>query len=458
MNLVALSRLQFAVTIAFHYIYPPISIGLGVILVIMESVYLKTKNPIHKKMVQFWVNIFALTFAIGVASGMVMEFQFGTNWATYSRFVGDVFGSALAAEGIFAFFLESGFLAVLMFGWDRVSPKVHFFSTVMVALGATFSAIWIIVANSWMQTPDGFHLVPHGNEMRAEVVDFMRVIFNPSMVQRLLHTLTGCWQAGAWLVMSVSAFYLIKKQHTEFAKTSMKIGLSVAVISSLLQLVSGHVSAIEVSKYQPIKLAAFEGHYEHNVPGDLHIWAWVDEQNETLKYAIGIPGMLSFMIAGDPHYPVTGLKSVSKQNRPPVNIVFQTYHLMIAIGMILILLSILGLFYWVKGSLWDKKWLLWIYVFSVLGPQIANQVGWATAEVGRQPWIVYGIMRTKDAVSPVVSSGNVMLSLIMFSIIYLLLFFVFIFLLDRKIKKGLDEDNNSGAYQQKAGMLEPEGK
>ena len=207
MDVEVLARLQFAFTIAFHYIYPPLSIGLGVLLVMMEGMYLWTKDPLYERMTKFWVKIFALTFAIGVATGIVMEFEFGTNWATYSRYVGDVFGSALAAEGIFAFFLESGFLALLVFGWDKVGPRTHFFATVMVALGAMFSAVWIVVANSWQQTPAGYHVVGEGIEARAEIVDFWAKVFNPSSVDRLCHVLSGAWLAGAFLVISVSAYF-----------------------------------------------------------------------------------------------------------------------------------------------------------------------------------------------------------------------------------------------------------
>ena len=218
MNVLTLSQIQFTLTASFHYIYPPLSIGLGVMLVLMEALWLATAKPIYHQMARFWTKVFALTFAIGVATGIVMEFEFGTNWATYSRYVGDVFGSALAAEGIFAFFLESGFLAVLLFGWDRVGRKVHFLATCMVCLGAHFSAIWIIAANSWMQTPAGYHIVGEGMTARAEITDFWAMVFSPSFTDRLFHTLCGGWQAGAFLVVSVSAWYLLKNRHQEFAR------------------------------------------------------------------------------------------------------------------------------------------------------------------------------------------------------------------------------------------------
>src|ERR1039458_1969998 len=246
MDVLTLSRIQFGATIAFHYISPPLSIGLGVLLVCMEGLWLKNRNPLYHQMARFWTRVFALTFAIGVATGIVMEFEFGTNWATYSRYVGDVFGSALAAEGIFAFFLESGFLAVLLFGWDRVSRRVHFFATCMVCLGAHFSAIWIIVANSWMQTPAGFHIVGEGLKARAEITNFWAMVFNPSSMDRLFHTLCGAWQAAAFLVISVSAWYLLKRKHEQFARASLRLGLIVGLAAALLQLVSRYTSAERV--------------------------------------------------------------------------------------------------------------------------------------------------------------------------------------------------------------------
>lgn len=434
-DLLTLSRLQFALTVAFHYIYPPLSIGIGVLLVAMEAMYLATKKAVYYQMTRFWVKIFALTFAIGVATGIVMEFEFGTNWAKYSSYVGDIFGSALAAEGIFAFFLESGFLAILLFGWDKVGPKMHFFSTCMVSLGSMFSAVWIVVANSWQQTPTGYHIVGEGLNARAEITDFWAMVFNPSSVDRLIHVLLGAWQAGAWLVISVSAYYLIKGIHKEMAKKSLKISLILALVAASLQIFSGHESALYVSKYQPAKLAAMEGHYPANAAGDLTIMGWVDEENE-ITHAIKVPGLLSFLIHGNTKEPITGLNAFKKDLRPPVNMTFQFYHIMIAIGGALFLLALIANIGFYQGWLLENKFFLSILVFAVLGPQIANQVGWFTAEVGRQPWIVYNLLRTSDGLSEAVTKNMVISSLIMFTAIYSLLFFLFIFLLNRKIKHG----------------------
>lgn len=438
MDVLTLSRLQFAFTISFHYLYPPLSIGLGLLLVATEALWLKTKNPLYHQLARFWTKVFALTFAIGVATGIVMEFEFGTNWATYSRYVGDVFGSALAAEGIFAFFLESGFLAVLLFGWNKVGPKMHFFATCMVALGAHFSAIWIIVANSWMQTPAGFHIVGEGLKARAEITDFWAMVFNPSSMDRLGHTVVGAWQAGAWLMVSISAWYLLRKQHRAFALASMKLGLALSLLASVLTLATGDRSASGVARNQPAKFAALEGHWETGPQAPLHLFGWVDEKTETTR-GVAIPGILSWLAHGDAAAPVTGLRDIPKNERPPVNFTFQLFHLMVAIGFALI-----GLAAWAAWALWrgtleNSRALLWILVISVLGPQIANQAGWWAAEVGRQPWIVYKLLRTSEGLSAVVSANQVVASMVMFVFVYLLLFAAFLFLLNEKIRHGPDE-------------------
>jgi cytochrome d ubiquinol oxidase subunit I len=437
MDVLILSRIQFALTTAFHYLYPVLSIGLGVILVLVEGLWLKTNRPIYHQMARFWTKVFALTFAIGVATGIVLEFEFGTNWATYSRYVGDIFGSALAAEGIFAFFLESGFLAVLLFGWDKVGRKMHFFATCMVCLGAHFSAVWIVVANSWMQTPAGFHIVGEGMKARAEITDFWAVVFNPSSMDRLFHVLCGAWQAGAFLVVSVSAWYLLKGLHREFARSSLRVGLSVALVASVLQVVSGHDSAVGVAKNQPEKLAAFEGLYATTTHAPLNLFGWVDDRSEKVT-GVAIPGMLSWLAHGDVSAPVTGLSEFKPADRPPVNLSFQFFHIMVAVGFGLVAVAALGFLYFWRGSLFEKRWLLWVLVLSVVGPEIGNQAGWFAAEVGRQPWIVYHLLRTSEGLSKVVQANTVLSSIILFTVVYLLLFAVFLYLLNDKIQHGPD--------------------
>jgi len=437
MNVDALARLQFGLTSCFHYIFPPLSIGLALVLVIMEGLYLKTKNPLYNEMTRFWVRIFAIIFGLGVATGIVLEFEFGTNWASYSRYVGDIFGSALAAEGIFAFFLESGFLAVLVFGWERVTPKWHFFSTVMVCLGSTFSAVWIIVANSWQQTPAGYQIVREGGHLKAHITDFWAMVFNPSSMDRLSHAICSAWMTGAFFVISVSAFYLLRNRHIPFAKATMKIGLWVALCASLLQLVTGHRSAVGVSQHQPAKMAAFEGHYVSVGPMDEYFFGFVNEsERRVIGLKVPISGLGSWLIYNDMSHPVTGLDKFKPGDRPPVAAVFETFHLMVAIGFSLIGLTLLALAMLPRGRLWRSRPVLWILVLSVLGPELANQLGWMSAEIGRQPWIVYNQLRTSDGLSKVVKADQVVASIVVFSLLYILLFLLFIYLLNQRIRKG----------------------
>jgi cytochrome d ubiquinol oxidase subunit I len=436
MEVEILARIQFAFTVAFHYIYPPLSIGIGLLLVIFESLYLKTGNKDYEVLTRFWIKIFAITFGIGVATGIIMEFEFGTNWAVYSKYVGDIFGSALAAEGLFAFGLESTFLGVLLFGYNRVKPWVHLVSTIGVFLGSMFSAVWIVVANSWQQTPAGYHIVGEGLRARAEVTDFWLMVFNPSSVDRLIHTWQGSFLAGAFMILSVHAYYIRRKKFESISKKAFKITLIVATLVSLSQLLSGHSSADGVAENQPAKLAAMEGHFEKNAPADLYLFGWVDKKNQTVS-GLKIPGGLSFLVHQNFNEPIIGLNHFEERDRPgQVNAVFQFYHIMIAIGMFLIALTLFASFLYWRGTLFETKWILWIFSFSVILPQIANQVGWFAAEMGRQPWVVYGHLRTSDAFSQEVTSNQILFSLVFFTLIYFLLFVLFLYSLNKKIKHG----------------------
>jgi len=455
LDVVVLARIQFALTIMFHYLFPPLSIGLGLILVIAEGLYLRTRNRLYEDMARFWTRIFAVNFAVGVATGIVMEFEFGTNWSTYARFVGDVFGSALAAEGVFAFFLESGFLAVLVFGWDRVSAGMHFFATCMVALGATFSATWIVVANSWQQTPAGFQVVGTGPTARAEITDFWAMVFNPSSIHRLGHTLLGGYILAGFFVMSVSAFYILRRRHPEFARKNFAIGLVVATIASLAQLVSGDLQGKMVGKYQPAKLASFEGHFKTEDHGtELYLFGLPDTQEQRVKYGLAIPGMLSFLMYEDSNKPVRALDTFPERDRPPVGITFQAYHIMIGLGSLNILLTLYACFLLWRKSLFDKVWLMRIFGLAVLSPYLANETGWVAAETGRQPWTVYGLLRTADSVSKSVPAGQIVASIIMFGVVYALLFAVWVFVLNSKIVHGPDESATPPAETTAHGLIE----
>ena len=444
MDVEILSRIQFAFTVAFHYIFPPLSIGLGLLMVVFETIYIRTKKKEYEILAKFWTKIFAITFGIGVATGIVMEFEFGTNWATYSRYVGDIFGSALAAEGIFAFALESSALGILLFGWNRVKPWVHLVATWAVFLGSMFSAVWIVVANSWQQTPAGYHIVGEGMQARAEIVDFWAMVFNPSSVDRLTHVWIGAFLAGAFLILSVHAYYMLKGRFVVMSQKAFKITLVVAVIASLMQLFTGHNSAEGVAVNQPAKLAALEGHFDAQGPADLYLLGWVDKESQVVT-GLKIPGGLSFMLHQDLNTPVTGLNAFPEEDRPSqVNAVFQFYHLMVAIGMFLIALSLFALWQWWRGKLFDNKWLLWTFVFTAILPQLANQFGWFAAEMGRQPWVVYGLLRTSDALSKSVQANQVLFSLFLFFIVYGVLFLLFIYLMNKAIQKGPSEDMDSG--------------
>lgn len=458
LNVEILSRLQFALTIMFHYLFPPLSIGLGWLLVALEAQRLRTGDPVYEQAARFWTKIFAVNFALGVASGIVMEFQFGTNWAIYSRFVGDVFGSALAAEGIFAFFLESGFLAILVFGWDRVSPRMHFFSTLMVATGATFSAVWIVVANSWQQTPAGYHVVEHMGTYRAEITDFWAMVFNPSSVDRLTHVLIGCMLTGAFVMASVSAWYLLGGRHVEVARRCMPIALFTALFFSIAAPISGHFQAETVSHTQPQKLAAFEGHFRQLEGEGAPLWlfGWPDVEQERVRFGVAIPGGLSLLLHGDATAPVPALADFPEEDRPPIVLPFVTYHLMIAVGIALLALSACGVFCWLRGTLEQQRWLLKLLLPAALLPYIGNQAGWIAAEVGRQPWIVWGELRTADALSASVSGGQVLGSILMFAFIYILLFALYIYIMNEKIKHGPDYDtapHGSCAFLDAAAVL-----
>ena len=441
-----LARVQFALTIAFHYIYPPLSIGLGLLMVVFKGIYLRTGKKEYDTLARFWTRIFSLTFGLGVATGIVMEFEFGTNWATYSRYVGDIFGSALAAEGVFAFALESTCLGIVLFGWKKVKPIWHFLATLGVFLGSMCSAIWIVIANSWQQTPAGYVVAGEGLQAKAVITDFWAMVFNPSSVDRIWHVWQGAFLAGIFLVLSVHAWYLLKGRHVEISKKAFRVTLIIATVVCLLQLVSGHSSADGVAQNQPEKLAAMEGHFQTG-PADLYLFGWVDKQNE-VTHGVKIPNGLSYMIHYDTAAPVTGLDQYPVEDRPgQVNAVFQFYHIMVAIGMFLIALTLYASFLLWRGKLYDKRWLLHIFVWSVLLPQIGNQVGWFAAEMGRQPWIVYKLLRTSDALSKSVTANQIFFAIILFTVVYIILFALFIYLMNKKIVHGIDEHDTQEQLQ-----------
>ena len=432
MDPVLLSRLQFALTVGFHFIFPPLTIGLAWLIVWFMTKFKNSGEDFYRDASRFWIKLFATSFAIGVASGITMEFQFGTNWAEYSRFVGDIFGAPLAAEAILSFFLESTFIGVLLFGWNRLSRKTLWFASLMVAIGATLSAFWIIVANSWMQTPAGFHIVSG----RAELTDFFAAVFNPSTIPRYVHTVCGALVTGSFFMLGVSAWYLLKQRHLEFAKTSLKAALVVAVIASMGQLATGHVHGMQVAATQPAKLAAIEGLFDTQTEAPALIFGIPHAPSGRVHTDVSIHGLLSLLAFGNINAEVRGLNDFPRDEWPPLLLTFFPFHLMVVLGVYMIALTIFGLFLLWRKSLFGNGFFLKLALWSIPLPFVANELGWITAEVGRQPWIVYGVMKTRDAISVTVPTNQILASLILFILIYLVLSFVWLFLIRREILEG----------------------
>jgi cytochrome d ubiquinol oxidase subunit I len=438
MDAVMLARVQFALTIGFHYLFPPLTIGMSWIILWMKLRHLRTGDVLYADMARFWTRIFALGFALGVATGITMEFQFGTNWAAYSRYVGDIFGAPLAAEGVFTFFLESTFLGLLLFGEKRISPRMHAVAAFMVALGATLSAFWIIVANSWQQTPRGFEVV----DGRAVLTDFWAAVFTPSMLPRYTHAIGGALTTGALFVAGLSAYYLLKKRHLEFARRSLAIAMVTGLIGAWAQFFTGHAHAVQVSQNQPAKLAAYEGLFETQRRAPLLLFGMPNPETRETEFEIALPGMLSLLVGSDLDTEVLGLNDFPRELWPPVRPSFVSFHLMFVLGVAFIGMTSLGtlLLLW-RRKLFDTesapiRWFLRAVVLALPLPMLTNELGWFAAEVGRQPWVVYNVLRTADAVSITVPAEQIAASIVMFLVLYSLLFGLWIFLLGRKIRSG----------------------
>lgn len=379
MDTLILSRIQFALTTGFHFIFAPLSIGLAWLVFFLVTKHLRSNDKFHDKTARFWVKMLTLSFLFGVVTGIPLEFQFGTNWSEYSKFVGDLFGAPLATEVITSFFLESLFIAVLIYGWGRLSKKVIWFSSLVVAIAATLSGFWIITANSWMQTPAG-HVMVNG---MPKFDKFWSFIFNPSTLPRFLHTIDGALMTGSFMMLGIGAWFLLKRKNERFGKSIFKTALIVGALTSILQLFLGHYHAIQVAKTQPEKLATIEGVYktQTKAPALLFGIPGADE----IKYAVKVPGLLSLMAFGDINAKVTGMNEFAKEDLPPVALTFTSFHLMVAVGMAMIGVTLLGLLLMKKNKLWDNRLFLKLAFLSIPLPFIGNELGWITAEVGRQP-------------------------------------------------------------------------
>ncbi len=436
MDAVLLGRIQFAMTVGFHFLFPPISIGLAWLLVIIETLGWKKKDEVYQKAGKFFAKLLALTFVVGVATGIVMEFQFGTNWAEYSKFVGDIFGAPLAAEGVFAFFLESGFLGLYLFGRNKVSKGVHWFSALMVAVGSTISAFWILVANSWQQTPAGY-VVQNG---RAELTDFWEAVFNPSTMIRFWHTFDAAIITGAFFVAGISAYFLLKKKHTEIAQASMRIAVIVGLVASLLELFPlGHEHAKQVAHTQPEKFAAIEGLYTSQDGNPLVLFAFPVDNPPELKGTIEIPGLVGWMAFGDPDAEIKTISDFPEDERPPLFLTFVSFHNMVILGMYFIAITAFAAYLLWKGKLWNNRKVLKAFLWSIPLPLAACQLGWIAAEVGRQPWIVYHLLKTRDAISVTVPAGEILFSIILFGLVYALLGSLYVYLLVKEVKHGPEQ-------------------
>jgi len=433
MDAVLLSRIQFALTVGFHFLFPPLTIGLAWLLVVIEWRGWRRNDPTWVRMGRFFAKILGLTFAVGVATGIVMEFQFGTNWAAYSKFVGDIFGAPLAAEGVLAFFLESGFLGLYLFGRGRVSKGAHWFSILMVAIGSTISAFWILVANSWQQTPAGY-VVQNG---RAELTSFADAVFNPSTLPRFFHTVDAALIAGAFLVAGIAAYLVRRNGEDPLARAALRLAVVFGLVVSILELFPfGHIHARQVAHTQPEKFAAIEGLYSSQSAAPMVLFAYPVTPPPELKAKVEIRGVLSWMAFGDINAPIRGITDFPPQNRPPLWLTFVSFHNMVVLGLYFIAATAWGAWLLRRGRLWASRGYLKLLIVSIPLPLAACQLGWIAAEVGRQPWIVYGLLRTSDAVSKSVPAGDVLFSLLLFGALYLLLGCLYVFLLVREIRHG----------------------
>jgi cytochrome bd ubiquinol oxidase subunit I len=411
-----LSRLQFAFTIGFHILFPTLTIGLGLFLVVVEALWLFTGEELYYRMYRFWVRIFAINFGVGAVTGVVMEFQFGTNWARFVVAAANVFSPFLYFEVLTAFFLEAGFLGIMLFGWKRVRPAIHFIATCLVAGGAIISAGWIIAANSWMQTPAGFHMA----DGKFMVADFVTATFTPSFIIRLAHMLMACFETSVFAIAGISAYFLLKGAHTQFYSRSMAIALLMAALFAPLQVYIGDTSGREVFHHQPAKLAAIEGHWETNKQGGapLSLMGLPDMKEEKTLFEIEIPDGLSLLLTHTRNGRVTGLKEFPRQDRPNSTVVYWTFRLMAGVGFLFLFVMLwAGILWWSARSFRSRLFLWTLVVLQPLG-WLAVEMGWITAEVGRQPWLVYNIVRTSEGTSPI-PAGNVLWSLGLFAIIFL---------------------------------------
>jgi cytochrome bd ubiquinol oxidase subunit I len=430
MDVVLLSRLQFAAATMFHFLFVPFTLGLSVLVAYMETKYVKTGDETYLHMTKFWGKLFLINFAVGVVTGITLEFQFGTNWSRYSAFVGDIFGSLLAIEATTSFFLESTLIGVWIFGWKKLSKKAHATVMWLVAFASTFSAVWILIANAWMQNPVGYTI----RDGRAELVDFTAALMQKWAILKFIHTVSAAYVLSAFFVMGISAYHLLKKQKIDFFARSFRIALVFGVIFSLVVVIMGDFNGVVVAEKQPTKLAAMESLWKTTDRAPVYLFALPDMENERNIIEFGaMPGMLSFLVKHDINATVQGLKDFPRDERPPVLLTSFAFKGMVGLGCYFILTTITGIIK--RNRLVDSPKYLKLMMLSIPLPYIACELGWTVTEVGRQPWIVYRLMRTSDAVSPIVTS-QVMTTLIAFILVYGLLGATGFYLIAKNALKG----------------------
>jgi cytochrome bd ubiquinol oxidase subunit I len=430
-TVVLLSRIQFGFVMSFHIIFPAFTIGLASWLAFLAGMYLRTKRTLWRELYLFWLKIFAVSFALGVVSGIVMSFQFGTNWAGLSERAGNILGPLLSYEVLTAFFLEATFLGVMLFGWRRVSPRLHFVATCMVALGTLLSTFWIISANSWMQTPAGYEI----RDGVFHAASWWQIIFNPSFPIRLTHMVLAAFITTCFVIGGVSAIYLLRDRHREGAVLMLKLASVFAAITVPLQIFVGDLHGLVVHEHQPVKLAAIEAHWETQRGAPLLLFAIPDEERETNRYAIGIPKLGSLIVTHDLDGEIRGLKDVPRDQRPPVAPVFYAFRVMVGVGMLMLLTTVWSLLRWRAHKLADTRALLRMWAIMSPAGFIAVLAGWYTTEIGRQPYVVYGLMRTHEAASAI-GAASVLTSLVAFGTIYLFVFIAGSYYLLKLLRRG----------------------
>lgn len=440
-----LARIQFAFTISFHIIFPAMSIGLASFLAVVEWRWLKTKDQRYHDIYKFWIKIFAVAFGMGVVSGVVMSYEFGTNWSIFSDRVSNVIGPLLGYEVLTAFFLEASFLGIMLFGWQKVGPRMHFAATCIVALGTLTSAFWILAANSWMQTPQGFTI---GLDGRLNPTNWLAIIFNPSFVLRLLHMVTAAYLSTAFVIGGVAAFYLWRQRHIPQAKIMLGMAVLMAAIVAPLQIGVGDTLGLNTLHYQPAKIAAMEGIWDTEKGAGLRLVGWPDAQAETTKYSIEIPKGASLILTHSAEGEVKGLKSWSKPDRPPVWPVFWSFRIMVGLGLLMVAIGFVSAVQYFRGKLFTSRWLHGWWMLMMPSGFLAVLTGWFVTEIGRQPYIAYGIIRTAEAVSPALSGPEVAWSLLTFVVVYCFIFGAASYYILRLIGKGISAAAEKDQYYQ----------